>query len=460
MISKKHILKETKLFFIWYVIAIILLTALLYVIVLVNNIGNESSIKVLFNILWSVSKFVFTYFILLIPYLLFLLIRTLVRDFKKKRFYELIKGFGLKVVTPTFIIWGSLQALNYYRQNEIFDYEWDYSIENKSETIQNLYSIDRKQRGIHFFGSSKDTTSFETLKTNNIEWLTFVPFLSQESHDMPTLGKGFRPNDSTAKHQRWRNLKQLADIYGFKIMLKPHVWLHNTSNGIWRSDIKMKTQAEWDSWFEDYNSYILDYAALAEELNIELFCLGTELHTPVLEQPEHWRNLIKQVRSIYSGKITYGANWNRELNDIPFWNDLDFIGVQAYFPIAKNSNPKLSELETGWKTHLSELESISKRYNKPILFTEIGYKTTSDAGIAPWEWNTLGNRFYKKISKRTQALCYQAFFNTVWQEPWFEGAHLWEWQSGSNNNGNNNAFTIQGKPALNVIAKGFGKIAK
>ena len=457
MRTKNNVLKAFRLFLIWYAIAIIIVALLILIIVLINEFGNDSKVSVWLEIMQSLFKNSPTYFILCIPYILFIIARSIIRDYRKHKSLGLLKGLGLKIILPVLLLWGSLQALNLYRQGESFDYEWDYSVENKTDTIRNLYTADKKQRGIHFFGNSKDTLSYETLKTHNIEWITIVPFLSQENHDKPSFRTRSRQNDSTPKYQRWRNLKQFSDTYGFKIMLKPHIWLSNTTNGVWRSNIKMSTQAEWDDWFTDYSAYILDYAALAEELNIELFCIGTELHTPAIEQPEQWRTLIKQVRNIYSGKLTYGANWDKEIIDIPFWEDLDFIGVQAYFPIAEHNNPDLEELEQGWKKHFKLLESLHQKYNKPILFTELGYKSTSDAGIKPWEWDTLGNRFYKKISKRTQALCYQAFFNTVWQQSWFEGVHLWEWQSRSRSNGNNNAFTIQNKPALNVVAKGFGK---
>ena len=457
MLTKNKALKAFKLFFIWYAIAIIIVSLFVLIIVLINDFGNESKLSVWLEIFISLFKYSPTYFILCIPYVLFLIVRSLIRDYRQRKISGFIKGFGLKIIIPVLLIWGSLQAVNAFRQDENFDYKWDYSVENKMDTIQNLYHDDQKQRGIHFFGNPRDTLSFQALKTNNFEWITIVPFLSQENHDKPSFRVRRRRNDSIPKHQRWRNLKKLSDTYGFKIMLKPHIWLSNTENGIWRSDIKMKTQAEWDTWFNDYSAYILDYATLAETLNIELFCIGTELHTPVIEQPEQWRTLIKQVRKIYSGKLTYGANWDREVVDIPFWEDLDFIGIQAYFPIAEHNNPDLEELEQGWKKQYELLESLHQKYNKPILFTELGYKSTPDAGIKPWEWNTLSNRFYKKISKRTQALCYQAFFNTVWQQPWLEGVHLWEWQSRSKTDGNNNAFTIQNKPALNVVAKGFGK---
>jgi len=458
---KFAILKSIKLFLLLYGIAIVLLTGILFVFVLMSDFGKESNINIVFQMLSTLFKYPLTYVILLSPYLLFLLIRTLIRDYKQHKIYGLCRGIILKSILPAALIWGSIQLVNKYRQIENYNYKWDYSIENKSDRIRNLYQKDKKQRGIHFFGASKDSLAFEILKTNNFEWLTIVPFLSQEHHDKPALGRGFRTNDSTPKHQRWHRLIQASDNYGFKIMLKPHIWLHNTSKGIWRSNIKMDSQKDWDIWFNEYSRYILDYARFAEELDIALFCIGTELHTTAKEQPEKWRQLIKDVRSVYSGKLTYGANWDTELFDIPFWEDLDFIGVQAYFPIAENNNPDLAELEEGWEKHFKTLEKLHKTYNKPILFTELGYKSTADAGIKPWEWNTLSNQFYKKISKRTQALCYEAFFKTVWQQDWFEGAHLWEWQSRSRNgDGNNNAFTIQHKPALNVVAKGFGNITK
>ncbi len=456
MLSKNKVQKTLQLFLLWYSIAIAILALLILILVLTNDLGNDSKLAIWLKIMLTLFKYLTTYFILLIPYLFYLLVRSIIRDYKKAKVSGLLKGVGLKIILPIFFVWGGMQAINIYRV-ETFDYKWDQSVENKTATIRNLFEQDKKQRGIHYFGNSRDTISFETLKTNNVEWITIVPFLSQEKHDMPTLSKGFGQNDSATKHDRWRKLKQLTDTYGFKIMLKPHVWLSNATNGIWRSNIKMNTQTEWDAWFADYSANILDYAELAEALGIELFCIGTELHTSAIEQPEQWKTLIKQVRNIYSGKLTYGANWNNEISDISFWDDLDFIGVQAYFPIAEHMNPDLDELEAGWKKHFGFLESISKKFNKPILFTELGYKSTVDAGVKPWEWNTLGNRFYKKISKRTQALCYQAFFNTAWQQPWLEGVHFWEWQSRSNANGNNNAFTIQNKPALNVVAKGFGK---
>lgn len=455
MVNKKGVVKELKTLGLWYAATVVLILLGLYLLVIFNDFGNGSDFSLWLQLSAALTRFTAAYFLALLPYLAFVLARSLTRDYKRKRLPGLIKGVGLKLITPTLIIWGTLQLIDGYRLNESFDYQWDHTIENQTGTSRNLHLIDQKQRGIHVFDLLQDSLDLEILKTNNFEWITLVPYISQEEYDQPTIRVNFQRNDSIPHFRNLRRIKKLADQYQFKIMLKPHIWLSNTSGGVWRSNIEMKSEEDWKKWFTSYENLMLAYARMAEELGIELFCIGTELKTPVMQKPERWRLLIRKVRSVYSGKLTYGANWDASLEDFPFWDELDFIGVQAYFPIAKRRYPKLKELEKGWRSHFQKLADLHERFDKPILFTELGYKSTPNAGIAPWEWNNFQNRFYRKISKKTQALCYQSFFNTVWKEKWFAGVHVWQWQSRGTSDGNNNSFGIQGKPALNMIARGF-----
>ncbi len=461
MLKKKNVIKHLKQFLIWYAIAIVLLMIFIIVILFTNDYEDGKKFKTFIRIVEIFIKNKLTYFVLTIPYLIFVFIRSFVRDYQKQKIKGLLKGIGLKLLLPLLLIWGSLKSIDVYRQSEHFNYLWDYSIENTSPTIRDLYALDNKQRGFHIFGWTDYSEAFETLKTNNVEWITFVPFLNQSEYNKPNKDFKFRDSDSLKRHERWRNAIIRADSFQFKTIMKPHIWLTNTENGVWRSDISMTNQEDWTIWFNNYSNQILEYAALAESMNMPFLCIGTELHKTVLEQPDKWRQLIKDVREIYSGKLTYAANWNQEVYDVTFWDELDFIGIQAYFPIAENENPELEELENGWKNHIDALKKLHDQYNKPIVFTELGYKSTTDAGIRPWEWNSVDNRFHKKISKRTQALCYQAFFNTVWKETWLEGVHIWEWQSRiKETDGNNNDFVVQGKPALNIIAKEFRRVIK
>ena len=457
MFNKQNILKNLKQFLLWYAIAIVIL--MVFIIIITNDFQDSKKFETFIRIIEIFLKNKLTYFVLTIPYLLIIFIKSFIRDYKKQRAIGLLKGIGIKILLPALIISGSFQTINTYRQSEDFNYLWDYSIENKTASIRDLHAIDNKQRGFHIFGWTDYSKAFNTLKTNNVEWITFVPFLSQSNYNKPSLKPGIRKRDTLKRQERWRNAIKKADSFKFKTMLKPHIWLTNTDNGVWRSDINMPNQDDWDLWFKNYSNQILDYAALAESLKMPLFCIGTELYKTVVEQPEKWLQLIADIREIYSGKLIYAANWNQEVFDVPFWDALDFIGIQAYYPIAENENPELEELENGWKKHISSLTKLQKTHNKPIVFTELGYKSTTDAGIKPWEWNSMQNRFHKKISKRTQALCYQAFFNTVWKESWLKGVHFWEWQSRiTETDGNNNDFAVQGKPALNIIAKEFRKV--
>ena len=458
--SRQKIRSELKVFLLWAISSLVIFAVTVYIIIAFNQEVPKSQVVSLWvQSLGIIYGNATTYLLATIPYLLFVLLRSIYRDYIKKNWKGLITGASIKLLLPAFLVIIYTQFIDSYRLSENFEYTWDYSIENTSSSIKDLHEIDQKHRGIHVFNLLADSTDLEILKTNNVEWLTLVPYMSQQEYDTPSLRVGFGRRDSTRRFTRYHKTKELADAYGFKIMLKPHIWLNNTPGGIWRSNIKMKTEADWDLWFQQYEAFILPYAELAEELDIELFCVGTELHTPVIEKPEKWRALIQKVKQVYSGKLTYAANWSDEVEHVDFWDELDFIGVQAYFPVASRRNPSLEHMEAGWEKHIDYLQNQSNAFNKPVLFTEIGYKSTSNAGIKPWEWNSLSNRFYRRISKRTQALAYQAFFNTVWQEPWFAGAHIWEWQSRGTRDGNDNSFTLEGKPALNIVAKGFGSVS-
>ncbi len=393
------------------------------------------------------------YVITTIPYFLFLFIKNIIYDYKRNKIKGLLKSVFFKIAIPVMILFIGNKALQNYRLSEVLNYTWDTTIENNSTKVNNYYSIDNKQRGIHVFNISKDLEDIELLKTNNFEWITLTPFINQGDYNKPTLRLISDDSyENMLKH--YKVIKEECDSYGIKIMLKPHIWLSKIENGKWRSDIEMETEQDWNTWFENYNQTIIKYAELAEQLQMEQFCIGTELETTVYEKPDQWKALIQKVRAIYKGKLTYAANWDNEYKKVPFWGELDYIGIQAYFPISVKDDPALLELENYWRKHAEEIVLVSSKFNKPILFTELGYKSIRGTSKKPWEWNGIMNT-YSKISKKEQLLCYQAFFNTIWEEPWFHGIHIWEWQSRGTSSGNNTNFTIEGKPSLNLIAKHF-----
>ena len=452
-------LRELLILVAWYVATLTGFVMLILVLLIVSDQIPSDRVWYFFGFaLKSLAGQWETYVAALIPYCAFLLIRSLFRDYRRNRWLGLLRGVMLKTALPISLVWGGLKTGDWYRQSEVFEYTWDHAAENKGGQIADRYMKDGRQRGMHVFNLSADSSDLEILKTNNVEWITLVPYINQRVYDKPPPSWVW--DSLTIENERFERIRQYKHLMkpnSFYVMLKPHIWLSTTPGGTWRSDIQMKSEEEWEDWFAFYEAYMLRYASIAEEVGIDMLCIGTELHSTVVAQPDRWLTFIRNIRKVYSGKLTYAANWSDDMHQVPFWKEIDYIGIQAYYPLTDTRDPSLEELEAGWKAQVAPLAELYQRYNKPILFTELGYKSTTDAGIAPWTWESSADRFYKLISHKTQALCYQAFFNVMWSQPWFAGVHIWQWPAAGNSNGQNNRFTVEGKPALNVIAKGFSQ---
>ena len=100
---------------------------------------------------------------------------------------------------------------------------------------------------------------------------------------------------------------------------------------------------------------------------------------------------------------------------------MDYIGIQAYFPITNKNNPSLREIKKGWKKQIELLEALSKKHNKPILFSETGYRSDETATIEPWVWGSALDVITNKKSFETQNLAYEALFQQLWDKDWFAG---------------------------------------
>lgn len=284
-----------------------------------------------------------------------------------------------------------------------------------------------KMKGVCWVaGDSIAIHNIDELSEFGVNWISQTPFGWMGDYQSPEI----RMNTERAwwgeADRGLKHTNSLAHAQGIKTMLKPHLWLRGTE-GKWRSDIAMKTNQDWEIWFENYATFILHYASLAEECQMEALCIGTELQATTRQQPERWRALIKEIRSVYNGKLTYAANWYQEYEDIVFWDELDYIGIQAYFPLTKNDNPQKEQLIKSWNKHKQSIEKVARKFNKKVVFTEIGYKNTIDAATEPWSWPQHLDHEKSKVSDLTQLVCYQALFESVWNEPWMDGVFIWKW---------------------------------
>ncbi len=314
------------------------------------------------------------------------------------------------------------------------------------------------QKGISYVAWTKEgyrnansIKSMRKLVSLGVEWICLITIWYQDRFDSTEI---YPLNDKTPSDDSLLfAIRELHDLK-FKIMLKPHLDLVE-SEGKWRGDIGFENLSDWQAWFDSYSDFILHYASLAEQENVELFCIGTELSNAALTQPELWRDLIRKVREIYKGQLIYAANWYKEFDGIEFWDELDYAGIDPYFPLVGSLRPTVEELKEAWEDWLQIIQSWQKDVNKPVILTEIGYKSSVGATDEPWQHSPIG-----EVDLQLQANSYEALLASFWDKPWFYGVYWWYWGVNPKMGGEfHRGFTPQNKPAQEVIKQWYKKSA-
>lgn len=239
-----------------------------------------------------------------------------------------------------------------------------------------------------------------------------------------------------------------AKKLGMASMLKPQIWLR----GSWPGDIKMDTQEEWDKFFDHYHRWIRHFALIAEIHDIEMFCVGVEFSHATLAQEDKWREIFRNIRKLYQGKMTYAANWGYEFEQVQFWDELDFIGLNCYYPLSKSDNPRDKDLKENFSRIKDKIRKVHIEHKKQIVFTEIGFRS------APTPWKNPHAEEDPTFDPEAQARCYEVIFDGIDKESWCSGILWWKFPSYLDYGGlENNAFTPNNKEAEKVVKKWFTK---
>ena len=319
-------------------------------------------------------------------------------------------------------------------------------------SLQSCTSQATKINGVSFV-ASKETiskTNVDPVVNVNANYAAIMPFGFIKNLKQPKIlfntGKQWFGETKQGAEQYIEELQKA----NMKIMLKPQIWVWQ---GEFTGYIKMTNEADWKTLETSYTQFIMLFANLAKEMNVDMFCIGTELEQFIVNRPEYWSVLIQEIRTVYKGKLTYAANWD-EYKRTPFWGQLDFIGIDAYFPVSEKKTPTLEECLKGWEQHKELIYSMSKTHKKPILFTEFGYRSVDYSGKEPWK----SDRGMTQVNLDAQTNTTKALFDVFWGEDWFAGGFIWKWYRDYENAGgiNDSRFTPQNKPVETVIKKQYG----
>ena len=293
------------------------------------------------------------------------------------------------------------------------------------------------QKGVSFSAEFPDPYAspgarqmLRTLRADGVNAVALVPYGGMRLGSPEVRGFG---QHSWESDEGLRELSRLAHALGMKVMLKPGIWI---SGGHFGGDIEFASAAEREKWFENYGSFIERYAKLAAEIHADLFCVGGEFVRMSVYDSD-WRGIIANVRKAYPGPVTYAANFGDEFQNLKFWDALDYIGLQEYYPLPND----LSTADL-----VNKVEAVEERFHKPVIFTEAGFPSVSHGNQRPWADGRSG-----AADPQLQARCYQAIFRAFYNKPWFEG--MYWWKVGTNGFGGpvDTSLTPWGKPAMQVV---------
>lgn len=236
------------------------------------------------------------------------------------------------------------------------------------------------------------------------------------------------------------------------------------------------------TWFDNYTAFAVEYAQLSQQYHLPYFIFGDGLTNVSYDTPQtnaqtdpggiprdsacpqekigrrdcEWRHVISAIRSqsyqelwtgkqqtggSYTGKLIYAANWDgasdgaattAEFEGITWWDAVDYIGINAGFPLTdKQRDPSLNQLTQAWHGQgsslggqndiYSRIQKVAEKYDKPVIFTSAGYNSVGGA-------NSLAFQSTDVTPTEDDGEQYndmQALLQTFSTAPWWVGV-FWE----------------------------------
>ena len=253
-----------------------------------------------------------------------------------------------------------------------------------------------------------------------------------------------------------------ARAEGLRLFVKPHL-AYWGSPFSWRGEIEFADAEDRARFWSSYTEWIVAVARACA--GADAFAVGTELDR-LLDQEAEWREVITAVRAVTDTKLTYAANWS-DFERVPFWDALDAVGVQAYFPLlpigdggttAEGSPetvaglPDEDVLRTGWSSVLERLRAVHGRTGKPVVFTELGYDVSLVAALEPWKDGRVASEL-RAVGEAYQERCYRVAFEVLERErAWLRGAFLWKWFVGEPGRGDG-SFYVDRQPLRALLQR-------
>jgi hypothetical protein len=232
----------------------------------------------------------------------------------------------------------------------------------------------------------------------------------------------------------------------------PHLWVES---GDWRGLLNPGSDAGWTRWAESYGAFLGAWARVAETSGAEMLSTGVELRFWVTtSRAPSFERIVRDVRGAYHGLLTYSANWD-DVDDTVILGLVDVIGVNAFYPLADADGSPESALLAHGAAIRERVHRLATTWNKPVVFTEIGYTTRPNPAVRPWEWPDAMSAVV--VDERAQAEAYRALIGPQLDEPDFAGFFVWRLYADPDDTSQEApwGFSPRGKQAETVLRDAF-----
>jgi len=148
---------------------------------------------------------------------------------------------------------------------------------------------------------------------------------------------------------------------------------------------------------------------------------------------------------------------------INWYDAVDKIGIDAYYHLhTQSDNPTVKEIVSAWQEYVPQIEALHLKWNRPIIFVEMGYTSAYATHAHPDHMDLLAyddcSVWALCVFLQEQANCYEAAFQTFWNKPWFDGMFFWLWRTDPHDGWTSDpGFSPVGKPAERVMTKWYSK---
>lgn len=301
------------------------------------------------------------------------------------------------------------------------------------EYIKGITFAPFQRRGT--FTKSETKESFDyMIEHTKANFVIFVPSGLQDTAQSEAI---CYTSSATCSDEELREMIRYAKKKGVRVGLKPTV---NCKNGVWRAYISffeedVICEPKWSNWFRAYTQFQLHYAKIAQEENCEMFLAGCEM-VMAEHREEEWRALIREIRSVYKGLVSYNTDKYQEGN-VKWWDAVDVISSSGYYPM------------NDWERQLDRIEKVVEEFQKPFFFAEAGCMSREGSKYVPNNWELEG-----RLRLEEQVEWYEAMFLACSKRSWVKGFCMWDWAPTMHSEKEakkNSGYEICKKPVQEVI---------